>query len=975
MSNLREPLLNDSPRGAKKEAPKAGMPPNASMDGLSTEEAQAKLLVHGYNEIVEKKKHPFLKFATFFWGPMPWMIEIAAIISCAVQDWKDMAFLVALLVINGTIGFWEEFKAGSAVEALKASLALRARVRRDGDWTEIDARELVPGDIVFIRLGDVIPADAKILTDIPVEIDQSALTGESLPVTKIQGEEVFSGSVVKIGEAHCLIEATGADSFFGKAATLVSSVESQGHFQQVLFNVAKFLIAMAIVLVLVIFFQQVFTHEDVIPTLKLCLVLLVASIPIAMQVVCTATMAVGARALARENAIVSRLSAIEELAGMDILCSDKTGTLTLNKLTLDVPYIPDEVDLTGDDLIFLGAMACQRVTTQQEPIDQAITKKARASTKITLPLKDFNSASRTSTAITNAAEDSNMFLDQYEEIAFKPFDPVVKRAEATIRGPDGKIFKVCKGSPQIVLKICAGSGASAEFINSMYVEIDRFAGRGYRTLGVARTNEEDKWEFCGLIPLFDPPREDTKDTIERALARGVDVKMVTGDHIAIAKETARRLGIGTNMLGTEIFQTVHNMEGNSQVFAYPDLVEYADGFAQVFPEHKFLIVDLLQGKGHTVGMTGDGVNDAPALKKADIGIAVQGATDAARAAADIVLVSPGLSVIITAIIRSRMIFQRMRNYCIYRIACTIQILVFFFLSITCLDPSFKLPVFVIVLIAILNDGTIMTIAYDNVKPGEKPENWNLPIVCGVATSLGVVGVVASFLLLFLAREQDLFTHFGLPELSDGQLQALLYLQLSIGGQLTVFAARTRGPFFSRRPGTGLLCAFCVAQTIATLVAIYPLEPLQPMIGLAVTSKEANATGPIDAGYGWSYAAFVWVYCFVTFVVQDFVKLGAYQMFDLSDKRAEAKKDEDTQKKLMRSRYAGAGELPEHEAKVANLKKRRGSASSSNLDVAATDMPNVVSALLQRVAALEAEVSRMASTVAVVPSPPGKGKKK
>jgi len=544
--------------------------------GLTGEEAQHRLSSYGYNELADQKISALEQFLSHFWGPIPWMIEVAIILSALVQDWVNLTIILVLLVVNSLIGFWTEFQAGNAIAALKAQLAFNARVKRDGEWIAVLARELVPGDIIHLRIGDVIPADIRLLEGDSIEVDQAALTGESLPVTREMGEVVYSGSVLKRGEIDGLVYATGANTFFGKTASLVGNATIQSHFQETILKIGNFLIATALVLVTLIIFVALYRHDKLLHILKFVLVLTVASIPVAMPAVLSATMAIGSQVLARKQAIVSRLESIEEIAGMDILCSDKTGTLTLNQLTLGDPFSLDHV--TADEIILAAALACHNV--EEDPIDQAIMA----------GLKDQQQ------------------LTNYQVTNFLPFDPVIKRTEATISTNDGGEFKVSKGAPQVILALVANSSEIEKAVNKT---IDSFAKRGFRSLGVARTNAEGNWQFLGILPLFDPPRSDSQLVIEDLKSLGVKMKMLTGDQVAIAKETCRQLGLGTNILNAKLFST----SDSHQMGQIADAVMQADGFGQVFPEHKYYIVEALQKGGHIVGMTGDGVNDAPALKK------------------------------------------------------------------------------------------------------------------------------------------------------------------------------------------------------------------------------------------------------------------------------------------------------------------------------------------------------------------------
>jgi H+-transporting ATPase len=792
----------------------------SSPDGLSQAEAQRRLAQYGPNEIAEKKTNPFLKFLTYFWGPIPWMIEVAVILSALVRHWPDFFIILLLLLANAAVGFWEEYQAGNAIAALKAKLAVRTRVRRDGKWTTLAARELVPGDVIRVRLGDIVPADARLLEGDPIEVDQSALTGESLPVTRKTSETVYSGSIIRQGEIDALVYGTGQNTYFGKTAQLVQEAHTVSHFQRAVLKIGDYLIILAVVLVVLILAVALFRGDKMMTTLQFALVLTVAAIPVAMPTVLSVTMAVGARLLAAKQAIVSRLVAIEELAGIDVLCSDKTGTLTQNKLTLGPPF---SVEGVNPEQVILNAALASRAENQ-DTIDLAVLG----------GLKD------------------DQALKGYQVVHFQPFDPVHKRTQATVKGTDGKEFKVTKGAPQVILELAANA---AQVKPTVEKAVNEFAARGFRSLGVARADAQGQWQFLGVLPLYDPPREDSKATIATARQMGVNVKMVTGDQLAIGRETAGQLGLGTNILDASGFgDTKHH-----ETAQLAESIEKADGFAQVFPEHKFHIVDVLQKHGHIVGMTGDGVNDAPALKKADCGIAVSDATDAARAAAAIVLLTPGLSVIIDAIKESRKIFQRMNSYATYRIAETIRVLLFMTSSILVFN-FYPVTAVMIVLLALLNDGAILSIAYDKVRYSDEPEAWNMPVVLGIATLLGVAGVMASFGLFYLGER--------VFHLDREFIQSLMYLKLSVAGHLTIFLTRTRGPFWSIRPARILWVAVLGTQIVATLIAVY---------GLFMT--------PL----GWDWALFVWGYALAWFLVNDRVKLLAYRVVDPTKASLLAKK--------------------------------------------------------------------------------------
>ncbi|CAI9114534.1 OLC1v1015281C1 [Oldenlandia corymbosa var. corymbosa] len=811
-----------------------------SQAGLSSEDADARLHIFGLNKLEEKRENKILKFLSFMWNPLSWVMEAAAVMAIVLAngggqgpDWQDFVGIICLLLINSTISFIEENNAGNAAAALMEHLAPKAKVLRDAIWQEKDAAILVPGDIISIKLGDIIPADARLLEGDPLKIDQSALTGESLPVTKKTGDEVYSGSTCKQGEIEAVVIATGIQSFFGKAAHLVDSTEVIGHFQKVLTAIGNFCIcsiAAGMILEIIVMFPiQKRSYRNGINNL---LVLLIGGIPIAMPTVLSVTLAIGSHRLSQQGAITKRMTAIEEMAGMDVLCSDKTGTLTLNRLTVDRALI--EIickDMDKDTLILLAARAAR--LENQDAIDAAIV---------------------------NMLADPKEARANIKEVHFLPFNPVDKRTAITYIDSDGTWYRASKGAPEQILHLCKEKKEIEQKVHNI---IDKFAERGLRSLAVAFQEVPEKskdspggpWVFCGLLPLFDPPRHDSAETIRRALNLGVCVKMITGDQLAIAKETGRRLGMGTNMYPSSAL--LGRDRDENEALPVEELIEKADGFAGVFPEHKYEIVKILQEKKHVCGMTGDGVNDAPALKKADIGIAVSDATDAARGAADLVLTEPGLSVIISAVLTSRSIFQRMKNYTIYAVSITIRIVLGF--TLLTLIWKYDFPPFMVLIIAILNDGTIMTISQDRVKPSLVPDSWKLNEIFATGIVIGTYLALVTVLFYWTVVSTDFFeAHFNVKSLTghNEEITSAIYLQVSIISQALIFVTRSQSWSFLERPGVLLICAFVVAQLVATLISVY-----------------ANISFASFSGIGWGWAGVIWLYSLIFYIPLDVIKFA------------------------------------------------------------------------------------------------------
>ena len=838
--------------------------------GLSETAATENLGRYGHNEIEEKEEPLWHRILRRFWGPIPWMIETAALLSGLVQKWDDLAIILVMLFINAGLDFLQEHRALNALKALKQQLANEVIVLRDGKFKTVPAREIVPGDIVRLRIGNVVPADVQLLSGEYLLLDESALTGESLPVSKAAGAVAYASTIVRQGEMLAIVVNTGAHTNFHTVVSLVAkaSLEERSHFQKMVIRIGNFLILITISLVVLIIMVALFRHESLLEIIRFALVLTVAAIPVALPAVLSVTLAVGAVNLARRRAIVSRLTAIEELAGVDVFCCDKTGTLTKNEMRVADPVVRPGFD---EAALFLTAALASKLENR-DPIELPIFGYIDEH----LPDLDWKS---------------------YTQASFTPFDPVRKRTEAEIT-KGGERFVAVKGAAQVLLPMAELGDADAAAISK---KVDELAGRGFRTLAVGRRHDDKPLELIGLIPLYDPPRDDSKQVIDDMRGHGVDVKMVTGDNRAIAREIASLLGLkqrtmsssqlsGTasnellelaSVLSAAIYQRLEPgvTRKDAQRFAAEvmssvqamydtrllerefvqthesaivDLIESVDIFAEVVPEDKFRIVDTLQKAGHIVAMTGDGVNDAPALNKADCGIAVSNATDAARAAAAIVLTAPGLGVINEAIKLSRITFERMKSYATFRIAETIRIILFMTLSIIVFD-FYPITALMIILLALLNDIPILAIAYDNTRVYSHPVRWNMQVLLTTSSVLGVMGVVASFVLFFVLRELG----FG-----EEMIRTFLFLKLIVAGHSTLYVTRTEGWFWQRPwPSPLLFGATFATEIIGTLIAVY---------------------GLLVAPIGWRYALAMWAYALIWFVVNDAVKMLTHRLLGARD---------------------------------------------------------------------------------------------
>ncbi|KAI6249167.1 Plasma membrane ATPase [Erysiphe necator] len=758
--------------------------------GLTEAEVLLRRKKYGANQMKEEKENMVLKFLGYFLGPIQFVMVAAAILAAGLQDWVDFGVICALLLLNAAVGFIQEYQAGSIVEELKKTLALKASVLREGRIYEVDTADVVPGDILHIEEGTIIPADGNIITeDAFLQVDQSALTGESLTVDKHRGDGCFASSCVKRGEAFMIIASTGDSTFVGRAATLVSQASSgTGHFTEVLNGIGKVLLILVILTLLVVWISSFYRSKPIVTILEYTLAITIIGVPVGLPAVVTTTMAVGAAYLAKKKAIVQKLSAIESLAGVQILCTDKTGTLTKNKLSLADPFTVPGVE--PDDLMLTACLAASRKKKGIDAIDKAFLRALRKYSR------------------------AKSVLPKYRVVEFHPFDPVSKKVRAIVESPQGERIICVKGSPLFVLKTVEEDHPIPEEIDQAYKnKVAEFATRGFRSLGVARKRGEGSWEILGIMPCFDPPRHDTARTVNEAKTLGLSIKMLTGDAVGIARETSRQLGLGTNIYNAERLGLGGggDMPG-SEVY---DFVEAADGFAEVFPQHKYNVVEILQQRGYLVAMTGDGVNDAPSLKRADTGIAVEGSSDAARSAADIVFLAPGLGAIIDALKTSRQIFHRMYAYVVYRIALSLHLEIFLGLWIAIMDRSLNIEL--IVFIAIFADVATLAIAYDNAPYSKTPVKWNLPKLWGMSVLLGIVLAAGSWITLttMIVRGPNggIIQNFGV-------IDPVLFLEISLTENWLIFITRANGPFWSSLPSWQLASAILAVDIIATLFTIF-----------------------------------------------------------------------------------------------------------------------------------------------------------
>ena len=748
--------------------------------GLTQIEAKQRIERYGSNTVEEKQQNPVIAFLKRFWGLTAWMLEAAIVISFVLGNYLDLYIITALLLVNAFLGFFQEQQATRAVKTLKQKLQLQARVLRDRLWSAISAAELVPGDIIRVRSGDLVPADLKII-DSEATVDQSAITGESMPLEKKKGDLIFSGSMIRKGEATGVVTSTGPHTYFGKTTQLVQLAKPKLHMETVISGLMKWLLILVVVLLAIAFALSWIRGINLLVMLSLALILLVSAIPVALPTMFTITMALGSKELVKKGVLVTRLSASEDAALMDVLCVDKTGTLTLNMLKIaDVMEINN---FTKDDVVLFGALASQKAN--QDSIDMAFLA---------------------------AAEEKNLPLNDYTQKEFTPFDPTTRRTEATIE-KNGQELRITKGAVAVLTPM---SGITGKELADLDTKIETLASKGYRVIAVAVSQQAAKMQLAGLVALYDQPRLDSAKIIAKLRAFGISVKMLTGDSLPIAKQVAEEVHLGNRITRAPEIKEI----ADKDAIVAAEIVENSDGFAEIYPEGKYQIVKALQSEKHVVGMTGDGINDAPALKQAEVGIAVSNATDVAKGAASVVLTEPGLTNILSLVVSGRMIYQRILTWIFNKIVKTFQVVVFVVLAFL-FTGLFVVNAFQVVLLLFLVDFVTISLATDNAIPSEKPETWNIASLLKASIILGVFIVAESFGLLYLG-----LTYLNLSNTS--QLNTFVFDILLFGGLFTIFVVRERDNFWKSKPSKPLLIAIVVDIIVSSLLSVIGIPGLAPI---------------------------------------------------------------------------------------------------------------------------------------------------
>ena len=726
-----------------------------TVDGLSDSEVKIRLENFGNNEIIEKKQNSLLEFILRYWGPMPWLLELAMGLSFALSHYLEAIIIFTLLSVNAVIGQIHSTGSEKVIELLKNKLAIRAKILRNKKWSEEDAKGIVDGDIISVKLGDIIPADAKIISG-ELSVDQSALTGESLPVETHSSDIIYSGSVVRRGEATGIVINTGANTYFGKTTELIKIAKPKSHQQEVMMAIVKYMMYLGIAASILVSVSAYLMNLGILIILTFVVIFLLGAIPVALPAVLTIVQSVGAMDLAKKGALVTRLDSVEDAASIDIICFDKTGTITQNKLS-----VVDSIPLSGnkkEDVLRIASL-----TSHKEGMD----------------LIDL--------AVIEYAQKSGVSFNDYKQISYTPFDPSTKRTEAIIE-TGGKRFRAVKGAAQMIMSLCHDVDKGT--IEEVNKAIAGFSRKGYRTIAVAKSDGDDlnNLKLIGLLPLADPPRPDSKSMIDQARKLGIKPMMLTGDSIDIAKEISNQIGIGNNIIR---MMDIKDLSSDKQL----KIVSECDGFAEIYPEDKYKIVKLLQSGGHIIGMTGDGVNDAPALKQAEMGIAVSNSTDVAKAAASVVLTETGVGVIIDTITISRQTYQRMLTWVINKVAKVIEFVVLLTIGFFWLH-NILLSLIGVSLLVVANDFVTMTLATDNVKQTSNPSKWNVKNNILASLIPALFYIMDDVLVILIAIN---YFHVQWNELTT-----LVMLTLIFNSQLRVLIVRERRHFWSSIPGKGLI---------------------------------------------------------------------------------------------------------------------------------------------------------------------------
>ena len=769
-----------------------------TLDGLTESEARHRLELFGRNEVVTKRRSPFVEFLLRFWGPMPWLLELAILLASILKHYLEAVIIAVLVIMNAVIGHLHSRSSQKSLELLKTRLAVKARVLHERKWATLNAAEIVPGDIAVVAMGDIVPADAKIVSG-DLTIDQSALTGESLPVDVHESDIIYSSSIVKRGEAKCVVVNTGRNTYFGKTAELVEIARPKSHQEEVMVAIVRYMMYLGLGALVLVSIDALLTKTGVSDVLTFAVIFLMGAVPAALPAVLTITQAVGAMELARRGVLVTRLDSIEDAASIDVLCLDKTGTLTMNQLAVSdvIPFS----GYTKDDVITIAA----------------VTSKAESKDAIDLAIKEY--------AQTVAAD-----LHLYQQISVKPFEPATKQAEAIIQTGSQR-FRAIKGAPQIVVPLCRNTNEAT--LKTVNETVEALSHKGYRTLAVSKSldGDMDNLHLVGLLALADPPRPDARDMIAEAKRLGIKPVMVTGDNIAIAKEIAGELGIGSRIIKMGDLRDLSEPE-------QAKMVEECDGLAEVYPEDKYQVVWLLQSRGHMVGMTGDGVNDAPALKQAEIGIAVSVSTDVAKSSASVVLTEPGIRVIIDAIKTSRQIYQRMLTWVINKVTKTVQFVGLLTLGFFWLH-DLVISLLGMALLVFANDFVTMSLSTDNVKYTTSPNRWNVKNITLASVSIGLFFLAEGWLTILIGKN---YFH-----LSREQLLSFTLLMLVFTSQFRVYVVRERKHFWDSVPGRALLLSTTAVVIIFALLGAFGiiLAKLTPYHVLFILGFSALFTLSID----------------------------------------------------------------------------------------------------------------------------------